>query len=809
MSNENIHGTTIEEKTQIFMDRKITQRKNEIVAKLYKESGATTREEKKEKRQDETFQKEVETTLLQDSEYQSYISGSYLNTPQGQEKLSRFIQSYDSKAQQAEIKAAQREQAKIKLQNQLKGLHIWQEWKEKHPIDQLVSEAAYRASETMESDVKLALQTQKIYYQRLEYNELRRFSEFVEDEINIDTIDEFVDTLFDDPINWLCYVSSYDSPYEVSGCLYEEVLNDQELRCIVETLKELEFDPEDIMQKCIYQEDEAYISLSTDEIYECLRQNPHYTELFNTLNQRKRQEQMLHKQVLEHIPEHIPDLFPLAREMFRTFILHVGPTNSGKTYNAIEALKKAEKGIYLAPLRLMAYEVYETLTNAGIPCSMITGEEEILTPGAKVCAMTIELADLSEKYDVAVIDEAQMLADQDRGGAWTTAILGIAARQIHICTAPEAENLILSLIALCQDNDEIQRYTRKTELALWPDRVHFPKDVAGGDACIVFSKSKVIACAAELQAAGKKCSIIYGDLPYETRHNEVRKFTEGETDVIVSTDAIGMGMNIPIHRIVFLETSKYDGRQSRTLTASEIKQIAGRAGRFGKFNVGYYAAEFGVPQIQKCMEEEIPQLKIAYLGFPKNLLDVDGKLSDIIRQWLALPNHALFKKQNLENMFWAAEYCEERTDDKQLVYSFATVPFSHENHELWTLFCNVFNQVANGKRLDIAKYMNTSNDLKQFGDDLRVLEDEYKRMDLLYNLFRKYGGQEDLEIILARKKQINVRLTEILAKQALKPRKCKYCGRVLKWNYPYRMCQKCHDEMYTGYKDDDFDYYGF
>ena len=111
--------------------------------------------------------------------------------------------------------------------------------------------------------------------------------------------------------------------------------------------------------------------------------------------------------------------------MNRRFILHIGPTNSGKTFHALERLKTAKKGTYLGPLRLLALEVYEKMHDYGVPSTMLTGQECIADDDSRITASTIEMADFSEEYDIAVIDEAQLTADPDRGHCWTKAILGL------------------------------------------------------------------------------------------------------------------------------------------------------------------------------------------------------------------------------------------------------------------------------------------------------------------------------------------------------------------------------------------------
>ena len=194
----------------------------------------------------------------------------------------------------------------------------------------------------------------------------------------------------------------------------------------------------------------------------------------------------------------------------------------------------------------------------GCACNLLTGEETIDIPGAKHQASTVEMLDLTKIYDCAVIDEAQMIADKDRGGAWTTAVLGVCAEEVHVCCAMNAVELLIHLIDDCEDTYEVVYHQRQTRLALDNENFDFPGSVHEKDALIVFSRRNVHAVASELQRRGVLCSVIYGALPYDVRHEEARKFMNGETQVVVATDAIGLGMNLPIRRIVFLEQSKFD-----------------------------------------------------------------------------------------------------------------------------------------------------------------------------------------------------------------------------------------------------------
>ena len=113
--------------------------------------------------------------------------------------------------------------------------------------------------------------------------------------------------------------------------------------------------------------------------------------------------------------------------------MHVGPTNSGKTHHALNVLQSSTTGVYAGPLRLLAHEVYERLNSIGIACNLLTGEERRENSRVGRWSATVEMTPLGFDFDVAVIDECQMLADAQRGWAWTQALLGVCANEVHVC----------------------------------------------------------------------------------------------------------------------------------------------------------------------------------------------------------------------------------------------------------------------------------------------------------------------------------------------------------------------------------------
>ncbi len=270
-------------------------------------------------------------------------------------------------------------------------------------------------------------------------------------------------------------------------------------------------------------------------------------------------------------------LFPAARAMRRRFVLHVGPTNSGKTHAAMVELAAAGSGAYLAPLRLMAMEGWDRLNAGGAVANLVTGEERIEVPGARHVSSTIETADLTAEVDVAVVDEAQLVLDPDRGWAWTQALFGMPARILHVAGSPDSVAHVARIAAATGEPIEIVRHERLAPLVALPEPV---VDIRPGDAVVAFTRADVMRLRASI-GRRHRVATIYGALSPEVRRAEARRFRDGEAEVLVATDAIGLGLNLPIRRVLLSTLEKYDGRVRRPLTASEIRQIGGRAGRYG------------------------------------------------------------------------------------------------------------------------------------------------------------------------------------------------------------------------------------
>lgn len=287
---------------------------------------------------------------------------------------------------------------------------------------------------------------------------------------------------------------------------------------------------------------------------------------------------------------HPSEWYPKARAMQRTIHVHVGPTNSGKTYHALKRLEEVETGCYAGPLRLLAHEVFERLNARGQTCNLSTGDdrrqsEEHQLGQKTMLSCTVEMLPLSSNdFEVVVIDEIQMLGSEDRGWAWTQALLGVAAKEVHVCGEERTVPILEELAAACGDKIQIHRYERLSPLEMMPNSLQGNiRNLKKGD-CVVGFSIAVLHSLRNLieQTTNKKCAIIYGTLPPETRAAQAKLFNDpnNDYDYLVASNAVGMGLNLSIRRLVFQSAYRNIKGRFEPLDASDIKQIAGRAGRY-------------------------------------------------------------------------------------------------------------------------------------------------------------------------------------------------------------------------------------
>ncbi|MFN8377189.1 MAG: helicase-related protein [Anaerolineae bacterium] len=355
----------------------------------------------------------------------------------------------------------------------------------------------------------------------------------------------------------------------------------------------------------------------------------------------RRIEAELVKQRRASLRERLVAAFPTWRHEGRAeqrMVLHIGPPNSGKTHHALNALAAAGSGWYLAPLRLLAFEVFERLNQRGVRCNLLTGEEFIPVEGATITAATIEMFNPNRSGGCVVIDEAQMLADPDRGWAWTRALMEARSEAIHVLAPPSGRQLIERLARAADIRLTVQRHERLAEIKVaeepWSVRRLPPRTIL-----VAFSRQAALRLKNDLERANRSVSIVYGNLPPEVRRKQADRFARGETEICVATDAVGMGLNLPADYVCFYEVQKFDGRQLRVLTPAEVQQIGGRAGRFGLSQAGEVGATShrDLRLIRQLFAAPVSALSRARVApTVEDLEMIPGPLSQRLREWAAL-----------------------------------------------------------------------------------------------------------------------------------------------------------------------------
>ena len=488
----------------------------------------------------------------------------------------------------------------------------------------------------------------------------------------------------------------------------------------------------------------------------------------------------------------------------KTYVLHIGPTCSGKTYNAIERLKQsAGFGCYLAPLRLLAWEIAEKLNDAGIKCDLLTGEEKKYIEGAKIMSSTIEMLDYDKDFDVAVIDECFMIADKDRGKAWLRAILEVKAQEVHLILNEEVEQLLTEILTKAQKKFEVKKYQRLTRLQvdMSPYQIHAPKDKT---AFIVFSRAKALMQKAQFEKRGYNVSILYGNLPPETKKEQMQKFISGENSICISTDVIGMGLNLPCEHVCFLEMEKFDGIQTRPLNSIEIKQIGGRAGRFGYSDVGYVSGitTNHLKAIMRGMSKN-QIIDSAFFGIDYNIFtDIPletaaGKLK-FFRKMDCIPKAltGLIKKQDLTQMLEIAAYKGMDDFDIRLQWVLLNSPVKKINQEYFDR--TITNLRSKLKMIWLPGFLNKFK-AEEITDTtmLSYYEQHTAEIDM-FTYFCNHGATNELvephdyNAVIAIKDEIITCINLFLVdKKKSSLKHCGNCSRELDISWPHRMCNSC------------------
>ena len=290
----------------------------------------------------------------------------------------------------------------------------------------------------------------------------------------------------------------------------------------------------------------------------------------------------------------------------------LGPTNTGKTFVAIEKMLEYESGIFGLPLRLLAREVYEKcVRKIGVnKVALITGEEKIVPNTAEYFICTVESMPKEKKVDFVAIDEIQMCGDKERGHIFTDRLINFRGEKLTMFLGSQImKNIINNLVKNVEFKDK-QRFS-KLSYGGYKKISRLDRKVA----IIAFSIEEVYAIAELVRRQKGGAAVIMGSLSPKTRNSQVNLYQSGDVDYLVATDAIGMGLNMDINEIYFSNLKKFDGKKTRRLNLVEISQIAGRAGRYkndGTFGTTGDCENLMSDEIENIEKHELPETKFIY-----------------------------------------------------------------------------------------------------------------------------------------------------------------------------------------------------
>ncbi len=287
----------------------------------------------------------------------------------------------------------------------------------------------------------------------------------------------------------------------------------------------------------------------------------------------------------------------------------LGPTNTGKTFLAIETMLSFDSGMIGFPLRLLAREVYDKIIQKVdvSRVALITGEEKIIPINAKYFLCTVESMPVDKVLDFVGIDEIQMCSDHERGHIFTDRLLNLRGEKL---TMLMGSNTIKSIIQKLDDDIEFINKQRLSKLSFGGHKKI--SRIERKSAVIAFSTEEVYAIAELIRRQKGGAAIVMGSLSPKTRNAQVSLYQSGDVDYLVATDAIGMGINMDLDNVYFSNIKKFDGKKIRRLKISEIGQISGRAGRYlndGSFGITGDCDEINPEEIEFLENHNFPEIQ--------------------------------------------------------------------------------------------------------------------------------------------------------------------------------------------------------
>ncbi|MBC8304740.1 MAG: DEAD/DEAH box helicase [Pelagibacterales bacterium] len=294
----------------------------------------------------------------------------------------------------------------------------------------------------------------------------------------------------------------------------------------------------------------------------------------------------------------------------------LGPTNTGKTYLAIETMLSFESGMIGFPLRLLAREVYDKIIKKIdiTKVALITGEEKIIPSNAKYYLCTVESMPIDKNLEFVAIDEIQMCSDFERGHIFTDRLLNLRGEKLTMLLGSSTMKKIISNL-----NADIEFINKKRLSKLTYVGHKKISRIDRKSAIIAFSTEEVYAIAELIRRQKGGAAIVMGSLSPKTRNAQVALYQSGDVDFLVATDAIGMGINMDLDHVFFSNLKKFDGKKLRKLNSSEIGQIAGRAGRYlndGSFGITGDCSEINSEEVESLETHKFEEIRTIFWRNP-------------------------------------------------------------------------------------------------------------------------------------------------------------------------------------------------
>ena len=410
----------------------------------------------------------------------------------------------------------------------------------------------------------------------------------------------------------------------------------------------------------------------------------------------------------------------------------LGPTNTGKTFLAIETMLSFNSGMIGFPLRLLAREVYDKVIKKCDPSTvaLITGEEKIIPSKAKYYLCTVESMPIDKNLEFVAIDEIQMCNDHERGHIFTDRLLNLRGEKQTMLMGSHTMKDILSNIKEKIEFINKERYSKLS----YSGHKKISR-IERKSAIIAFSTEEVYAIAELLRRQKGGCAIVMGSLSPKTRNSQVSLYQSGDVDYLVATDAIGMGINMDLNNVYFSNLKKFDGKKLRRLNLSEIGQIAGRAGRY--MNDG----NFGVTgEVQNINPDDIELIENHKFEMINNIFWRNSELNftnikSLIDSLDEKPNKPWLRRIN---------ECEDEKVLKLLINNQSEIKIENQENNLELLWecCQIpdFVKKSYGKHLEVVKmvfnFLSSGDGKipnKYFKDQLKQLDKIEGNVDSLSN----------------------------------------------------------------------------